>query len=222
MKTLSLHLAALCGICLLSAEASTITLSSSPAGYSVYDVGAATPVANGNLLRVGTFSNPGALSLTMSISQMIAAGGWTEFGSRFTSSIFGNPGKLTGSIIDDSAAANFFNGKDLYIWAFNSPTTAAATATGIFRADGAPTPLTGQAWTFPVNTNLLDRTRTLTISDLQGGDTINGIGSVNQPANKLQLSTFGLVGVPEVSSTALFYSLAALVLFSTHRARRRA
>ncbi len=193
---------------LVSGHATSVTLSSSPMGRNVVDE---TLVAlnDGDLVWIGTFSDPSAID-DSPVVDLSAAAGWTQFGSSLRiGSIFGNPGKLLGTVTDTTSAANFFNGKPIYLWIFNAPTASEATGWGVFTAGGAL-----PEWVFPVNNGGIGDLLTLS-ADAPSLTAVNGLGVVS--GNHLQL----VQAVPEPGTFALFTSglLAALVIV---RRRRRA
>jgi hypothetical protein len=209
--------AVLLALLILRAHASTVAFQTAPlTGNQFYDSNN-TLLPNGDLIRVGTFTNPTGFNLSMSIAQIEATGGWTEFGSTVTGTQAGNAGKLAGNV--NNATASAFDGLPVYVWAFNSSTASNATATGIFRASrtsGPPNP-----WLFPVNNAAPPGNLVTLSSDDATIQAISNIGSVDSGNKKLQLSALTLAGVPELSSTGLFYSVASLLFFGSQRLRRR-
>lgn len=180
------------------AFASTILFSSTSTGRSVVDA-ASTPLPDGRQFLVGTFSNPGGISLLAgSAANILASGGWTQFdGARTTSSIFGNPGKLTGQSQDNTASADAFNLQTIYLVVFNSTGAGNATQMGIFRD---PTAVGTAAWTFPTNLGGVGDSRTLDM-DHTGFVSTGGVGTVVSSGNGSQFRLATLV--PEPTSLAL-------------------
>lgn len=188
-------------------NATTIALASTSAGRSAFDSGSVR-LPNGSLVRIGTFSNPGLITPALiTVGTMESVGGWSQFGTLSTTSIFGNAGKLTGQFTDNTAAANAFNNAALYLWVFNASTTVGASETGIFRATaGSP------AWTFPTNAGGVGDTVTLDMNDL----TVAAVGSRGSAsASEFKLSAIN--AAPEPTSAALL----TLGLVSLASRRRR-
>jgi hypothetical protein len=125
----------------------------------------------GDLVWVGTFASTSfafdpAQTIAQNITAIEAAGGWNQFsldtssqtpdsGSTNTVTIGGlaGGGHIVNNIEDDNfgaTKADFFNGKLLYVWVFNTTGTdpTQASQMGIFRAGAGASP----AWVFPTNT----------------------------------------------------------------------
>jgi hypothetical protein len=107
-------------------SASTVSLSSTPNGPSVYDAFSAL-VPNGGLIRVGYLATPNTPS------SFVEFGTSTVKNSGVGTSI--RPSKVNGSVnnvteADDAA----FNGKDVYVWIYNAATEGASTQSGLFHA----------------------------------------------------------------------------------------
>lgn len=152
-------------------------------------------LSDGDLVRVGTFDNEAALAAGLPISTLEATAGWHSFGELEISSPFGYAGKIYGEIGNNTAVANTFNNKPLYIWIFNAATSADATSQGIFRALAAV-----DAWTFPANQYGVGDSITLNIDDLTL-QAIEQIGNVDTEQSQAKLVPIDIV--PEPSTMAL-------------------
>lgn len=232
LKPFLLTLGILATVSLTTLHASTIVFSGSPTARTVTDVDTVTTITSGIAL-VGTFSsesfsfNP-TLSISANIAAIISDGGWKQFtldtstgslNSGATSSplaITGsNPfGKLSGSITDNNSGptkADFFNGKNLYVWVFNAATPGAATEMGIFRATSAGVP-----WVFPTNANGVGDSVAYSTTTSQA-PTMVAVGGVGSTTSTQLILT---KPVPEPSSLALG-SLAGLGMLSSRWRRRK-
>ncbi|EDY17391.1 hypothetical protein CfE428DRAFT_5077 [Chthoniobacter flavus Ellin428] len=139
-----------------SSYGTIVVFSASPSARNVLDSSLNALPAN-DLVLVGMFSNvtnPTSAPFTFNASESIAqnfsaisaAGGWTQFGSSGLAITSSPADKIGGTVTDDTAAANPFNGQMLYVWVFNASSVSAATEMGIFTATSANEP-----WVFPVN-----------------------------------------------------------------------
>ena len=177
-----------------AAQATIVGLSSDPSTGRVATDANLNTLPDGSQFLIGTFSNPGNISLLSSVAAIQAAGGWSQYdGAGAVSTIAGVfPGKMLGQYTDNTAAANAFNNQPLYLMVFNTSSAATATQVGIFRALSAATP-----WTFPVNNGGIGDTVTINLDDTSAV-AIGGVGSVsNSPAR------FALAHLPEPSAVAL-------------------
>jgi hypothetical protein len=191
---------------LASSHATSISLSSTPLGRNVVDAALAA-LADGDLVWIGTFSDPGAIG-GAPVVDLANEAGWTQFGSSLQiGSVFGNPGKLIGTDTDTSSAADFFNGKQVYLWVFNAATAEEATEWGIYTATGA-----SPAWTFPTNGGGIGDLLTLS-ADAAQLTAVNGIGSVT--ADHLQL----VQAIPEPGTSLLFGAAGLFFLLLRRRGR---
>ena len=135
MKTLFAILA-LFSIAPVIVTASTVTLSSTSTGPSVFASNAVNLVPNGSLIRVGTF-----------LGGIETLANWRDFGvSTVKSAGIGasaKPSKVTGTVtntggdVDDAQ----FNGLAVYVWIYNSTTINPLAEQGIFKS----------TFLFPVN-----------------------------------------------------------------------
>ncbi len=172
-------------------------MSSSPGGRIATDA-SFTVLPDNSQFLVGTFANPGSLSLSLgSVANILAAGGWSQFGSAqsiSTNTIGGNhPGKVQGGPIDTSSNATFFNGKAVYLVVFNTTSAATATQMGIFYTSlGSPT-----SWVFPTNGTVGD-SASLAMDDTSIG-AVGGVGSTTSSPQRFVLGTI----VPEPTAFAL-------------------
>jgi len=180
------------------ANATTVTLSSSPFGPLVNDSDG-NNVGSGNVILVGTFSDPTNADLDTALASFM------EFGTATTVAIGPNDGRIAGVITDTTAAADAFNGQDIYLWVYNSATVAASTEYGVFRAE---TPA-GAEWTFPTNAGGVGDSVTISIADINTNPIIPGT-SITPGANDPTGSTIlTLVPIPEPSA-ALLFSIATI------------
>jgi hypothetical protein len=198
--------------------------------------GSAITVATAGSFIIGTFTSVSASAQIAGVAQgtsvqdwynnILASGaGWEQFGLDTTSnlansgvsstldfSILSSQARLGGTITDNNTGAtkaDFFNGRKIYVWAFNADTIGAATQMGIFEATSATIP-----WTFP--TNLGGVGDTTTLSTTTGGATLaafGGVGSIS--GSQLRLEAIG--AVPEPSRAML----AGMGLFAGLVRRRR-
>jgi hypothetical protein len=193
MRILSLALV-LVAAAVSTSSATIVNFSSTPAGRSAVDA-SLTTLADGDQFLVGTFANPGALSLSLgSVANIFAAGGWSQFdGAQTIVTAAGNGGKVAGTATDNTASANAFNLKDAYIVIFNTASAATATQMGIFRASAGVPP-----WVFPTNTGGIGDSLTLDMNDTTIA-AIGGIGSVSSSPSRLILAAL----VPEPGIVSL-------------------
>lgn len=225
-----LGLEALC----LSAGATTVGYSAGPSSRTVLDSTSAN-VAVGSLVWVGVFSNPAAfafnpaLSIATNVANIESAGGWQQFGlnpstqspefstnTLAVSSVFGVP-KIGGLVEDDTAGADFFNGKTIYLWVFNGTSVANSTQMGIFQATGA-----SPAWTFPTNGGGVGDTVTLATTSA-GAPTISAVGGTgsvqSSGAGNLVLAA---ASVPEPTTLVTLAGSAAFLGMLRRRRSARA
>jgi hypothetical protein len=214
LAALSLLLGASC------AQATIVGFSTAPStGRTAVNASLAT-LPDGTQFLLGTFSNPGNISLLGSVAAIQAAGGWSEFvplagGSGATereviSTIAGTfPGKFTGQAANNTAAANAFNNQPLYLMVFNTTSAGTATQIGIFRAPSAVTP-----WVFPANGGGVGDNVTIDVDDTSVV-AIGGVGSVSISPSRFILATM----VPEPSAIALL-APALIGLLGYRRMRR--
>ncbi len=220
-----------------SAFGTSITFSAAPTSRSVnLEDGSAITVATAGSYIIGTFSSVSAASQVLAASQgssvqdwynnILASGaGWEQFGldtstnvanagisSTLDFSILSSQARLGGTITDNNTGAtkaDFFNGKKVYVWAFNADTIGSATQMGIFEATAATVP-----WVFP--TNLGGVGDTATFSSTVSGATIAAFGGVGSLSGS-QLRLEAVTAVPEPSRAML----AAMGLFAGLVRRRR-
>jgi hypothetical protein len=163
---------------------------------------------------IGTFASEAsiasvvdnALSVATNVAAITTAGGWEQFtmdtvtgtlnsGAVSTLDITGTGqlGRLGGSATDNNTGAtkaDFFGGKQLYVWAFNANTIGAATEMGIFEATTATVP-----WIFPTNAGGLGDT--LLLSTSASGATIAAVGGVGSiSGSQLRTEAFGVIPEP--------------------------
>ena len=170
-----------------------------------------------------TFTFNPALSMQTNFTNMSTAGGWKEFtfdtatgvrdaGATTTYNIgAGIAGKLGGSGSDNSAIgaatkADFFNGKNVYVWIFNASTIAAATQMGLYDSPGV--------WTFPTNASGVGDT--VNHSTLSTTTVLPVTGSAGGPVGSVTSSQI-LLAAPEPST--VFLSAIGLVAMASRRRR---
>jgi hypothetical protein len=177
--------------------ATVINITTDPAAGRIAVDAQLNPLDNGDLFLVGTFSNPGAISLSLgSMANMMAAGGWSQFGSnRAIQTIGASGGRVTGPSSDTTPAAAAFNNQPLYLIIFNTSSPNSPQA-GIFRATAAAG---SNAWTFPVYdpAGITDG-RTITVDD-PSVTAIGGVGLATNTPSRFVLATL----VPEPSAFVL-------------------
>ncbi|MDX2108949.1 MAG: PEP-CTERM sorting domain-containing protein [Verrucomicrobiota bacterium] len=87
-----------------------------------------TPLSNGSLIRIGTFNGS------------VAEVNFVEWISSSTSAqppippANAKPGRLTPGTINNSTNESFFDGKQIYLWVYNSASIGSATEQGLFTA----------------------------------------------------------------------------------------
>jgi len=194
-----------------SATATTILFSSSIGGRFAADA-SLTPLPDGDVFLVGTFSNVGGLTLAGTTAAVLASGGWTQFdGSQVTSTLGGNSGKLTGQAQDNTASAMPFNQQPLYVVIFNNTNAANASQMGIFRA---PTVSIGDAWVFPTNAGGGTDQISISMNETSMA-AVGGIGSTTASPQRFVLTSL----VPEPTAFVLIVS-GMLGLLGYRRFRR--
>ena len=164
----------------------------------------------GGLVLVGTFSDAASISLKpgsvdSSFSNIASTAGWTQFSQLGIAT--NTAGRVGGQVIDNTSAADFFNGKPLFLWVFNGTTRANSTQFGIFRAGSAPVP-----WVFPTNAGGVGDSLTLSTT-ATGAGTISALGGVGSSGSGLRL----VAPVPEPGTVALL--LVGAVGFASRRRR---
>lgn len=129
---------ALAAIGLISqAQATTVTLSSTAAGPSVFLplVSGGGLLPNGNLIRVGTLTTPGDASTFVEFGTTTVKSAGVGVGARAS--------KVTGSVTNSGGEADDgqFNNLPVYVWIYNSTTLPATEAAarlidqGLFRSE---------------------------------------------------------------------------------------
>jgi hypothetical protein len=201
MKKLTLALAL---IALAPAsQASTVTLSSTAAGPSVFLPNGSSLLANGSLIRVGTLTNPADVNT------------FIEFGTSTVKSVgvgvSAQPSKVAGSVANPTETDDGqFNNLPVYIWVYNATSLPAGQAAregleqGLFRSSNTNFPVndiagvgdaaTAEAISFTTAINLPFQLQQATVN--MAGD--NGTG--NPTGGRFVL---GLVPEPSVSLLAI-------------------
>lgn len=219
--------------CLSPAHATTVGFSPVPGARTVRNFADTATLATTSLVWAGNFANGATFSLNntqslqANVTAVMASGGWNQFSldtstNTLNADVTGNfgissLGKVNGSVTDNNAGAtkaDYFNGKNVYVWIFNAPTVAAATEMGIFRATTATVP-----WTFPTNANGLGDT--VTFSTTSSGASIaafGGFGSAS--ATQLNLTNnFNVVPVPEPATVSFGLLTTGVALYARRRRR---
>ncbi len=229
MKTSIFFVAASLAALLPTAHASSVTFSAVPTARIVVDSSLST-VTSG-VVWVGTFSNPGGVSLDngLSLAANVAAvktsGGWKQFTFDPATGLVDSPvtntmaislsGRVGGVVTDHNGAedsglqASFFDNKSLYLWLFNGDSS----QMGIFRATDAAVP-----WAFPKNKNGNGDSVTLssTVSAAPTVVAIGGFGSA--PSGQFKLTNdFNVTPVPEPST----FAAGAMLMLAAMGVRRR-
>jgi len=200
-----------------SARATSIGFGAVPSARNVVNSAGVTLPA-GDLVWAGAFAVPTGftfnpnISISANVSNIESLGGWHQFGldtstglpnaglsSTLSTIATGGLGRIGGSVNDNvfgATKADFFNGKDLYVWAFNGTTVSNSTEMGIFHASVTVAP-----WIFPTNAGGIGDNITFSTTTTNAAviDAIGGAGST--PSGQLKLS--GLVTAPEPSSFLL-------------------
>lgn len=213
------------------ADATTVGFSAAPSAR-VVATDAGVQLSTSSLVLVGnfvseafTFNN--ALNMPTNFAAIAAAGGWKQF---TLDTVAGTPnatitsnynisvtGKLGGSGKDDNfgaTKADYFNGRNVYVWIFDAATIAGSSTMGIFKDPTAPTP-----WTFPTNAGGLNDTANLgsTVTLDPNLSAVAGVGSVtNSPGN----GQIRLAPVPE-PSTAVLLAVGLVAMGSRRRRNLR-
>lgn len=198
MKKLILLAAALLP---LASQASTVSLSTSRFGAGLFLADGTTLAGTGMLIRVGTISN---------LADPV--GSFVDFGAGSTRTIVSTTSKITGSVTSALPEANHdqFNGKAIYIWAYNSATALTASQQAIF----ASTKL------FPTNdvNGVGDDVTVVSATDFTGAVTIPGwnpgaiVAGGGDHTPRFVLGTV----VPEPTTTT-FSGLAALAFIARRK-----
>lgn len=204
-----------------SSQATTVGFTAAPGSRTVFEENLSTQIAVGSLVWMGTFANDTQVSM---IAGTVAANvtaittgsaGWSQFtgtSSLGIFSAFGNS-KVGGQVTENSAAANPFNGDNVYLWVFNSSAVNTATQMGIFRATTADT-----AWVFPNNAGGVGDGTTLSTASTFASviTSIGGVGSAD--SSRLILESPGIAPVPE-PSTFVVGAMLALAAMGVRRRR---
>ena len=218
-----------------TASATTVTWSGVPSARTVTLEDGTTTVTSG-LVLAGAFAstafvfNP-SLSIQANFNAISTAGGWKQFtldtvsgtpdaGVINTLTILSSPpGKVGLQVTDNNngpvtpTKADFFNGKQIYIWIFNNASIAAATQMGIFTATTATVP-----WLFPVNAGGVGDGITVSTAS-SGAPTMLAAGTVG--VGSVSSSQLTLVAsVPEPSVLALG-GVAGLGMLASRKRRQR-
>jgi len=198
MKKLILLAAALLP---LAAQASTVSLSTTRFGAGLFLADGTTVAGTGMLIRVGTLSH---------LADPI--GSFVEFGAGATRTIISTPSKITGSVTSALPEADHtqFNGKSIYIWAYNSGTALTASQQAIFASTKA----------FPVNdvNGVGDDVTVFSAADFTGAVTIPGWnpGSI-VAGDAVHTPKFVLGTVVPEPTTTTFSGLAALAFIARRK-----
>ena len=218
-----------------SLKATTVIFGSNPGNRTINnEAGTAYSGATSGSIWIGTFSNEAgfaatannSLSVAANVAAITTAGGWEQFSMDTVTGLLNasvttntldftniaSTARVAGQLTDNTSGAtkaDFFNGKQIYLWVFNADTVGAATEMGIFEATAATVP-----WLFPSNGGGVGDS--VTLSTLTSGSTIaavNGVGSIS--GSELRTEAFGAV-VPEPSRLMLL-GMAGLGVFFRRR-----
>ena len=198
MKKLILLAAALLP---LASQASTVSLSTGRTGAGLFLADGVTVAGTGMLIRVGMISD---------LADPV--GTFVEFGAGATRTIVTTTSKITGSVTSALPEANHtaFNGRSIYIWAYNSASSLTASQQAIFASTKV----------FPNNdvsgvgddvtvVSATDFTSVVTIPGWNPGSIVTGDATHNP---KFVLGTV----VPEPTTTT-FSGLAALAFIARRK-----
>lgn len=194
-------------------QASTVSLSSTATGPSVFTAAAAGTIAglvpNGSLIRVGTLVGGATAAF------------FVEFGTSTVKSVgigaSAKPSKVSGSVANTGGEADdsVFNGLPVYIWIYNSATISATADQAIFKS----------TFVFPVNdTGGVGDAVTPTAVSFTEVLAIEGFttGAFNATGDNATGNATGgqfVLGsvIPEVSTSVLLISCLGLVGFRRRR-----
>jgi len=214
---------------LSSAYATQVSFNGGPTTLKLFKADASTKLTNGDLYWIGTFATPGAISfnplqtIAQNITAIESAGGWNQF-TLDTSTSQPNAGisvsdtinglnNLSGSFTDTTTGgtkADFFNGKALYVWIFDTTGTdpTQADQMGIFTGNGSASP----AWTFPSN-EATPPANSVALNVLSGDmQTVGGAGTVGTGLDLVPGAT-----TPEPSTLASLIGAGGLVAMLRRR-----
>lgn len=235
MKTSLIITACLLAASISSLKATTVTFGVVPTSRTVNNEAGVQLTASSSFW-IGSFASEASiagvvnnsLSVAANVAAITTAGGWEQFtmdtvsgtlnsGAASTLDITasGQLGRLGGSATDNNVGAtkaDFFGGKQLYVWVFNADSVGAATEMGIFEATAATVP-----WLFPANGGGLGDT--LLLSTSASGATIaevGGVGSIS--GSQLRTEAFSAVVAPEPSRIVLLGLGALGFVFRRRRA----
>lgn len=216
------------------ASATSVTWGAAPTARTVVLQSGST-VSSG-LVLVGAFGNTGfsfnsSLDIPSNFSVISTAGNWKQFTlDTIDGSLDANitntmtitaSGKIGGNVTDNNngpvtpTKADFFNGKQIYLWVFNAATVAASTQMGIFTATTA-----SPVWNFPINQGGLGDGTTLGTTTTSAATMVSagisgGVGTAT--SSQLQL----VAAVPEPSVFALGGMAALGMLASRKRGMKK-
>ena len=233
----SLHKSALCALIAIAAAApfagaTTLGFGAGPASRIVVDSTSAE-IPAGSLVWAGAFNNESfslntGVDLATNVANIEAAGGWKQFGlnpstgvpesttNTLTISSANSHVRVGGQVTDNitgspTASADYFNGKQVYLWVFNASTVGAATEMGIYKATTASPP-----WVFPTNGG--GTGDGVSLATTSAGATITSVNSIGS-ADSNNLHLVPASPVPESSSFVLIAS-GMLGLLGYRRLRR--
>ncbi len=185
----------------IAAQASTVSISTNRTGAGLFLSGGTTVAGNGMLLRIGSISN---------LADPI--GSFVEFGTSATRSIITTTSKITGPVATSlpEASHDQFNGRTIYIWAYNSGTALTASQQAIFSSTKA----------FPANdvNGVGDDVTVVSATDLTGVVEIPGWNpGVILPGVGDHTPRFALGTVVPEPTTTTFSGLAALAFIARRK-----
>jgi len=187
----------------VSAQATTVSLSAGFTGPFIENSDGSR--VNGGLMLLGTITDAAVAGLNTGsdIASIMAV--FQEFGTRNTSAT----GGLAGSVTNVSAAADAFNGQQIYLWVLNTGDKGTATEHALLTVADKANPSAGDDWVFPTNAGGVGDGNAIAMSALIAGRNQLLPGGTN--GNNLRL-----VLVPEPSG-AMLAGLAGLALMFRRR-----
>jgi hypothetical protein len=174
-----------------------------------------TPLALGDLVRVGTFTLSDALIAANQYNFATLNTNFVEFGTFSIGAGYGVAGHAVATLNGDTSllpgSGGTIEGDNIYLWVFNASTAGAATQHGIFTS-------TNINWRFPLE-SVIPNTTTLSLSDvLPSGIVVGAFGTGNSttPPNAALFNLVPTVPEPATGLTLLLVTAAGCL-----RRRRR-
>jgi hypothetical protein len=162
----------------------------------------------GDLIRIGSFTLTDAQVQAAASNFSALNAAFVQYGTAAVGDGFGFAAHWA-AVTSASTDSLGINGHRIYYWAFNAPSTGAATQYGVFTS-------TSPDWVFPSDGSIPNTTTT----DLEQVDKIliGGFGSGTSTATGAAL--FNLVIIPEPSEAAPVVGLFCLTYFGYRRYRK--